>query len=382
MTPPAALSLYVHIPWCVRKCPYCDFNSHASTDALPEDDYIEALLLDLDHELLRAPERRIDTIFIGGGTPSLFGADAITRLLDGIAERARLASDVEVTLEANPGTVEASRFRGYRSAGVNRLSIGVQSFDDGMLARLGRIHDGRSAAAAVDTARSSGFDEINIDLMFGLPGQSVEGALADVETALGLGPSHLSLYQLTLEANTLFGKFPPPLPEPDILWRAQLACQSALAAAGFRQYEVSAYAQAGHECRHNLNYWRFGDYLGIGAGAHGKITDQETGALVRTAKLRRPDAYVAAVRDAPGPLPGTIVDDDDKPLEFLMNHLRLRDGFAAAAFTAGTGLPLTALEPALADCIRDGLLSDSGAVVRCTDHGWNFLEDVLGRFVR
>jgi oxygen-independent coproporphyrinogen-3 oxidase len=267
-------------------------------------------------------------------------------------------------------------------AGVNRLSVGVQSFNDAMLHTLGRIHDGRSAESAIRAAQQAGFANINIDLMFGLPDQQVEDAVADVQTAMSLQPSHLSFYQLTLEPNTYFGKYPPLLPETDAIWQAQQACQTVLEAEGYIQYEVSAYARTGFQCRHNLNYWRFGDYLGIGAGAHGKITDPSTGRLMRTSKTRRPEAYVASQRSATDPSPGEIVDDHDKPLEFLMNQLRLPDGFGEALFPARTGLPLSALEPALSDCVRDGLLMRSDGIIRCTATGWNFLEDVLGRFVR
>jgi putative oxygen-independent coproporphyrinogen III oxidase len=382
MMPTPPLSLYVHIPWCVRKCPYCDFNSHAMMGPLPEGDYIEALLTDLDNELIRVPGRRIETIFIGGGTPSLFSAGAIRHLLEETARRVPLAPDAEITLEANPGTVDAQHFSGFRMAGVNRLSVGVQSFDDAMLHTLGRIHDGRSAESAIRAAQQAGFANINIDLMFGLPDQQVEDAVADVQTAMSLQPSHLSFYQLTLEPNTYFGKYPPLLPETDAIWQAQQACQTVLEAEGYIQYEVSAYARTGFQCRHNLNYWRFGDYLGIGAGAHGKITDPSTGRLMRTSKTRRPEAYVASQRSATDPSPGEIVDDHDKPLEFLMNQLRLPDGFGEALFPARTGLPLSALEPALSDCVRDGLLMRSDGIIRCTATGWNFLEDVLGRFVR
>lgn len=275
-TPP--LSLYVHIPWCARKCPYCDFNSHAADRAVPERAYVDALLRDLEDELPGVGSRPIATLFIGGGTPSLFSAEAIARLLEGIRARVALAGDAEITLEANPGSADQDRFRGFRQAGVNRLSIGVQSFAPEKLRRLGRIHDREQALKAVAAARAAGFDNINLDLMFGLPEQTVTAALDDLATAIALGPKHLSFYQLTVEPNTRFYKDPPRLPDEDTVEAMQRACQALLARQGYRRYEVSAYAQTDFRCRHNLNYWQFGDYLGIGAGAHGKLTDAGRGA--------------------------------------------------------------------------------------------------------
>jgi oxygen-independent coproporphyrinogen-3 oxidase len=375
------LSLYIHIPWCLRKCPYCDFNSHGQPTALPEADYVTALLADLDRELARVPGRPIETVFIGGGTPSLFSPEAIDRLLNGLGDRATFSADAEITLEANPGTVEVTRFKGFRAAGVNRLSIGIQSFDDAMLQALGRVHDSGDALRAVHTAREAGFDNLNLDLMFGLPNQGVEAALSDVSTAVALAPDHLSWYQLTLEPGTAFFKQPPVLPDDDITWQVQQHCQQALGAAGYRQYEVSAYARDGFRCRHNLNYWTFGDYLGIGAGAHGKFTDARTGRLTRTAKVKSPDAYLG-VRPSAEPFESLDeISRDDLPLEFLMNQLRLRHGFSEADFPTRTGLPIGALEPALSACVRDGLLERSDGVIRCSDQGWHFLVDVLGRFV-
>ena len=375
------LSLYIHIPWCLRKCPYCDFNSHGRPAALPEADYVTALLSDLDRELERVAERTIETVFIGGGTPSLFEPAAIDRLLRGIDARATLAGTAEITLEANPGTFEMDKFKGFRAAGINRLSIGIQSFDDRMLHALGRVHDGGEALRAVDVARAAGFDNLNLDLMFSLPDQDVDAALADVTTAIDLGPEHISWYQLTLEPGTAFFKQPPVLPDDDTAWQIQQQCQEALAFSGYRQYEVSAYARDGRQCRHNLNYWTFGDYLGIGAGAHGKITDGAGDRLLRTSKVRSPDVYLGL---RVGMEPVTLeheIGHDERPLEFLMNALRVRDGFSESDFPRRTGLPLSALEPSLSGCLGDGLLERDGGAIRCSERGWLFLTDVLGRFV-
>ena len=375
------LSLYIHIPWCLRKCPYCDFNSHGLPAALPEADYVTALLSDLDRELEHAAGRAIETVFIGGGTPSLFEPASIDRLLMGVAERAPLSDTAEITLEANPGTFEMDKFKGFRAAGVNRLSIGIQSFDDRMLHALGRVHDGNEALRAVDVARAAGFDNLNLDLMFSLPEQGVDAALADVTTAIGLAPEHISWYQLTLEPGTAFFKQPPVLPDDDTAWQIQQQCQQELSDSGYRQYEVSAYARDGRQCRHNLNYWTFGDYLGIGAGAHGKITDSAGERLLRTSKVRSPDAYLG-LRTGSEPVASEHeIARDERPLEFLMNHLRVRAGFPESAFPRRTGLPLTALEPTLSDCLGEGLLERDGGMIRCSERGWLFLTDVLGRFV-
>ena len=295
--PPPSLSLYVHLPWCVKKCPYCDFNSHGLKGTLPEAAYVDALLRDLDQDLPRVAGRRIETVFFGGGTPSLFSAAAIARFLDGALRRLPFAADAEVTLEANPGTVERGRFAEYRAAGVTRLSIGVQSFDPAALKVLGRIHSSTEAVTAAEEAHAAGLANFNLDLMYALPGQSLEGALDDVARAATLKPAHISHYQLTLEPNTLFHAHPPTLPDEDTAWAMQEACQGALAERGYKQYEVSAYAQAGRECRHNLNYWRFGDYLGLGAGAHGKLTDA-SGRVTRIWKVKHPETYL---RGAGGP---------------------------------------------------------------------------------
>jgi len=375
------LALYIHIPWCVRKCPYCDFNSHAVGGQIPERAYVGALIADLEQDLPQVAGRVLETIFIGGGTPSLFEPEAIAALLEAIGQRLPLAPDLEVTLEANPGTAECGKFRGFREAGVNRLSIGIQSFNDRQLQHLGRIHDRGEAISAVSIAAEAGYNNVNLDLMFGLPDQSQADALSDIRAALDLNPTHLSFYQLTLEPNTLFHKHPPPLPEDELIWSMQAACQSLIAEQGFRQYEVSAYAREGFRCRHNLNYWQFGDYLGIGAGAHGKLTDVATGRITRTWKVRRPQHYLEGA-GRPESIGGSdAVARQDLPLEFLMNHLRLREGFAGATFVERTGLPQEALEPVLSVCIEAGLLERQDDVIRCSDTGWRFLDNVLERFV-
>jgi oxygen-independent coproporphyrinogen-3 oxidase len=373
------LSLYVHLPWCVRKCPYCDFNSHAVRDALPEQAYVDALLRDLDGELPHSEGRTIETIFLGGGTPSLFSPQAIAQLLTGIRARTALAPDAEITLEANPGTVDVERFKGFRDAGVNRLSIGIQSFDDDKLKALGRIHGRAEALRAAQAARTAGFDNYNLDLMFGLPRQTVEQALADIRTALEQQPTHLSAYQLTIEPNTLFHARPPVLPDDDAIWDMQLAIQAELAAAGFKHYEVSAYARPGFECRHNLNYWTFGDYLGLGAGAHGKLTRADT--ITRTWKLKRPEDYLdkAGTTAAIG---GTqTLAPDDAAFEFMLNALRLTDGFPATLFTARTGLPLSAIEPALRQAEARGFIVRDADNIRPTATGRRLLNDLLILFL-
>lgn len=376
-----SLSLYIHIPWCVRKCPYCDFNSHRAEGVLPELDYVAALLSDLDGELPGTGGRAIETIFIGGGTPSLMSAEAMALLLDGVRARADIAATAEITLEANPGTAECGRFLGFRQAGVNRLSLGIQSFEDDHLRRLGRIHGREEALRAVGMARAAGFDNLNLDLMFGLPGQTSTQAQADLRTAIALRPAHVSFYQLTLEPNTVFHKYPPTLPAEETTWEIQQACQTLLAEQGYRQYEVSAYARDGARCRHNLNYWQFGDYLGIGAGAHGKITDPDTGTVIRTVKIRHPRHYLEAMDEPARRGSRTVVPPGDLRFEFLMNALRLREGFAERLLTQRTGLPYRVLEPELSRCIDGGLLELCDGRIRCTPTGFNFLDTVLQRFL-
>ncbi|MDQ2695885.1 MAG: radical SAM family heme chaperone HemW [Pseudomonadota bacterium] len=375
------LTLYVHIPWCVRKCPYCDFNSHSQRGELPERAYVDALLADLDQDLPVAGGRIINSIFIGGGTPSLFSAEAIGRLLAGVAGRLALAPDLEVTLEANPGTVERERFAGFRAAGVNRLSIGVQSFHDRHLHRLGRIHGAAEAIRAAAAARAAGFDNFNLDLMYGLAEQSVDQALADVDAAIGLEPSHISHYQLTLEPGTPFYKQPPPLPDDDLVWEMQVRCQERLAAAGYTQYEISAYARPGRRSRHNLNYWQFGDYLGIGAGAHGKLSEPQHGRIRRRWKVRSPRDYLRHAGTPQGIGGDTMVAEADLGLEFMLNALRLVDGVPAAWLAGRTGLPLARLEPALSHARRRGLLADDPELLRSTGLGRRFLNDLLELFL-
>src|SRR5690349_6854568 len=323
------LSLYVHLPWCVRKCPYCDFNSHEQRGVLPFGAYIDALLADLDHDLPLAWGRTVHSVFFGGGTPSLFPPEAIDAFLQQAAARLRFAPDAEITLETNPGTAEHGRFEGYRAAGVNRLSFGIQSFDDACLQRLGRIHDSREAEAAVRMARDAGFDDFNIDLMYALPGQDLAMAAADVRRAIALGPTHLSHYQLTLEPNTVFAARPPAdIPDHDAAYDIQEHCQAILADAGYAQYETSAYARPGRQCAHNLNYWRFGDYLGIGAGAHGKISTGATGEIRRRWKPKNPRDYLASAGTAAGIGGDDAIAPENRPFDYMLNTLRLVEGFS------------------------------------------------------
>ncbi len=371
------LSLYVHIPWCVRKCPYCDFNSHEQKGGLPEQDYVRALLLDLESQLPDVVGRAIETVFIGGGTPSLFSGRSIAAFLEGV-ERLLLAADAEITLEANPGTAEARRFADYRSAGVNRLSIGVQSLDDSKLRSLGRIHDRAEALAAVGMARRAGFDNINLDLMYGLPQQTSAQALADLDVAIGLAPSHLSWYQLTLEPNTLFRHRPPAVPDDDTLGEIMDAGLARLREAGFVQYEISAHARPGRACRHNRNYWQFGDYLGIGAGAHGKLSLAD-GGILRRSRPRHPRTYLEG--------PATIdsertLTSEDRVVEFMLNALRLNQGVPAALFSERTGLPLSAIAGQTAAARSRGLLDPDPAWLRPTPLGQRFLNDLLAMFER
>ena len=370
------LSLYIHFPWCVRKCPYCDFNSHAVKAGIPEQAYIDALLDDLDQELNRLPNTRpLQSIFMGGGTPSLFSADALARLLHGIEQRLPWLDGCEITLEANPGTFEAAKFADFRALGINRLSIGIQSFNDAHLRQLGRIHSAEEAKQAIEIARAVGFDNFNLDLMFGLPDQTLEQALTDIDTAIAFQPRHLSFYQLTLEPNTYFYRYPPALPEDDALYAMQQACQQHLADKGYQQYEISAYAQAGYQSRHNLNYWQFGDYLGIGAGAHGKLSLSLPDALIRTSKPKHPEQYLQRQ-------PGTreTIAVAQLPLEFLMNQLRLKSGFNLSDYSRMTGLSVDTLQPALAACLNEGLLQQRGAQLYCSERGWDFLDEILQRF--
>ena len=382
MLVPPPLSLYVHLPWCVRKCPYCDFNSHEQRGALPFAGYVQALVADLEHDLPLAWGRTVHSVFFGGGTPSLFPADAIDDFLQQASARLRFAPGCEVTLETNPGTAEHGRFEGYLAAGVNRLSFGIQSFDDGCLQRLGRIHDSREADRAVKLAQDAGFDNINIDLMYALPGQDLAGAARDLERAFALSPAHVSHYQLTLEPNTLFAARPPEaIPDEDLAWDMQERCQAMLADAGFEHYEVSAYARPGRQCAHNLNYWRFGDYLGIGAGAHGKITLGAEQTILRRWKHKHPTKYL----DTAG-TPAAIGGDERieparRPFEFMLNALRLHEGFSWTQFEARTGLPRGAIATSMSAAIERGWLQDDGERVSPTESGRRFTNDVLELFL-
>ena len=437
---PPPLGLYVHLPWCLRKCPYCDFNSHAAVNQIPERRYLEALVADLDAQRgLSDDDRPLRSVFIGGGTPSLFSGTAIGLLLDAVRRRCRLADDAEITLEANPGAIDAGHFGDYLRAGVNRLSIGVQSLSATHLTALGRIHDPRQALVAYDVARRAGFGNINLDMMFGLPRQSMAQARDDLARLIDLQPEHVSYYQLTLEPNTAFAHRPPPVPDDDQLCDMQEQGIAQLSTAGYQRYEVSAYARPDRRCRHNLNYWRFGDYIGIGAGAHGKITDATSGTVERRACRRDPDAYMDVGKNADGRsrrLAGTVKADDagsapafkagwrkhsepcdqqpdteagrqDKPrqhksddkkgdgnrlstrralsdddlvLEFALNALRLVDGVDAALFEHHTGLVLRRIEPILAQARDDGLLTTEPGIMRPTEMGLRFLNELVGRF--
>ena len=386
------LSLYVHLPWCVRKCPYCDFNSHEARGALPFDAYVDALIADLDHDLPLVWGRTVQTVFFGGGTPSLFPAAAVDRFLQAASARLRFAPAAEITLETNPGTAEHGRFEDYRKAGVNRLSFGIQSFDDGCLQRLGRIHDSAQAEAAVKLAQDAGFDNLNLDLMYALPQQTPAMAEHDLQRAFALQPAHISHYQLTLEPNTAFAARPPGgIPDDDAAWDMQERCQALLAAAGYAQYEISAYAQPGRQCAHNLNYWRFGDYLGIGAGAHGKISlpaaaeartpEEARDRVLRRWKHKHPASYLIHAGTA-----AVIGGDADiapaqRPFEFMLNVLRLREGFALDHFEARTGLPQAAIDAPLRRAIDAGWLSREQARIVPTESGLRFANDVISLFL-
>ncbi|AFM31546.1 MULTISPECIES: radical SAM family heme chaperone HemW [Stutzerimonas stutzeri subgroup] len=372
------LAAYVHIPWCVRKCPYCDFNSHSAGPELPEDAYVAALLADLRADLEHVGDRRLTSIFFGGGTPSLFSAKALAAIIDGLERLVGFSEDIEITLEANPGTFEQAKFRDYRQLGINRLSIGVQSFQADKLKALGRIHDGDEAIRAADMARAAGFDNFNLDLMHGLPNQSLEDALSDLRIAIAQQPTHLSWYQLTLEPNTVFWSQPPQLPEDDILWDIQEAGQTLLAEHGYRQYETSAYAQPGRQARHNLNYWTFGDFLGIGAGAHAKFSHAD-GRILRSWKTRLPKDYLDPAKAFRAG--EKLLAADELPFEFLMNVLRLTDGVPAVLFTQRTGLPLDVLAKPRRDAEARGLLSADPARLVATPRGQLFLNDLLQSFL-
>jgi oxygen-independent coproporphyrinogen-3 oxidase len=386
----ASLALYVHMPWCVRKCPYCDFNSHQLKSAAPDAAYVDALIRDFDFELPRLNGRRIDSVFFGGGTPSLFQPEDFSRLLGALRQRIAFAADAEVTLEANPGTIERGRFSGYGQAGINRVSLGAQTFAPRALERLGRIHSAEDTHRAVAELRAAKLDNFNLDLMYALPQQTLEEALVDVRTACALGPKHISYYQLTLEPGTVFHSRPPPLPDEEAAWQMQTAGQGLLAEEGYVQYEVSAYARPGARCRHNLNYWQFGDYVGIGAGAHGKLSLALPQRILRTAKPKQPREYQEQVRHAGsvagGAPPAAIGEESfiaaaDLPFEFMLNALRLNEGFTARDYRRRTGLEIASVEAQLAMGQGRGLLTSRADGWRPTELGRRFLNDLQASFL-
>jgi putative oxygen-independent coproporphyrinogen III oxidase len=377
-----SLALYVHIPWCVRKCPYCDFNSHQLKSGQPDASYIDALIRDFDIEAPRIKARRVDSVFFGGGTPSLFQPEEFARLIRALKERVAFAADAEITLEANPGTVERGRFSGYAAAGINRVSLGAQSFDARALKVLGRIHGADDTHRAVEEIKAAGLKNFNLDLMYALPGQTLEDALNDVRIACSLQPTHLSYYQLTLEPGTVFHSRPPALPDEEAAWQIQLAGQKMLAEAGYGQYEVSAYAREGARCRHNLNYWLFGDYVGIGAGAHGKVTLELPQKILRTVKPKQPRDYQDRLQGAaPSVGDSNYVSREDLPFEFMLNALRLNDGFQRSDYEARTGLALKFLEEKLAGAQGRGLLEPKADGWRPTELGRRFLNDLQAGFL-
>jgi len=374
-TPP--LSLYIHIPWCVRKCPYCDFNSHEARDEIPEAAYIDALIADLEQDLPAVWGRTVETVFFGGGTPSLFSPEGIDQLLADVRARIPLKPEAEITLEANPGTVDYARFKGFREAGINRLSIGIQSFQPELLKAIGRIHSDTEAITAVEAAHQAGFQNFNLDLMFGLPGQTQKQALQDLQMAKDLKPAHISWYELTIEPNTWFHRHPPQRPDDGTLWEMQQAGRTLLEAAGYQRYEISAYAHAQQQCRHNMNYWQFGDYLGIGAGAHAKISDAASQSITRTAKQRHPRNYLDSARTTARISSSTRITKEDALLEFAMNALRLDQGFSLTTFNATTGLSYTDIETIVNKGVAEGLLSHDGHIIRATPKGQRYLNELL-----
>ncbi|MGL9736485.1 MAG: radical SAM family heme chaperone HemW [Symbiopectobacterium sp.] len=370
------LSLYIHIPWCVQKCPYCDFNSHALKSKVPHQEYVEHLLTDLDADLPLSGDRALSSIFIGGGTPSLLSAEGMQALLDGVRTRLPLTADAEITMEANPGTVEADRFSRYQRAGINRISIGVQSFIPEKLTRLGRIHGPEEAKRAVRLAAGLGLRSFNLDLMHGLPDQTLEEALDDLREAIALNPPHLSWYQLTIEPNTLFGSRPPVLPDGDALWDIFAQGHALLTAVGYQQYETSAYAKPGYQCQHNLNYWRFGDYLGIGCGAHGKIT-RANGSILRTVKTRHPHGYMRGTYQDQS----NEVQAEDLPFEFFMNRFRLLEPAPHSEFSAYTGLAKSVVRPQIDWALAQGYLTETATHWQVTEYGKLFLNSLLEGFL-
>lgn len=375
------LSLYIHFPWCIHKCPYCDFNSHELKTPLPEQQYIDALLADLDQELPAVWGRPIISIFMGGGTPSLFSPEAIDKLLSGLRARLNFSSDIEITMEANPGTAEQAKFNEFYHAGINRLSVGIQSFNDEHLQKLGRIHDRKEAIRAAEISHDAGFENFNLDLMFGLPNQTIDQALDDIKTAIALEPAHLSHYQLTIEPNTLFYHQPPHIPEDDISWDIQQQCQATMAKHDYLQYEVSAYARPDRRCRHNRNYWEFGDYLGIGAGAHDKITLPQQQCIQRKWKVKQPKRYLETAATESCLQGQRQLSRQDAAFEFMMNALRLTEGFETRLFNQNTGLAISIIEKPLRDAETKGLLSWSKHNITPTEKGKRFLNDLIELFL-
>jgi putative oxygen-independent coproporphyrinogen III oxidase len=381
-----SLALYVHLPWCVRKCPYCDFNSHQLKSAQPDAAYIDALIRDFDLEAPRLEGRRIDTVFFGGGTPSLFQPEAFAHLLLALRQRIAFAPDAEITLEANPGTIERGRFSGYADAGIYRVSLGAQTFNPGALERLGRIHTALDTHRAVAELRAAKLDNFNLDLMYALPGQSLDDALNDVSVACSLKPAHISYYQLTLEPGTVFHSRPPPLPDEDAAWQIQCAGQQLLADAGYLQYEVSAYARQGARCRHNLNYWLFGDYVGLGAGAHGKLSLSKPAEILRTVKPKQPREYLAAIGERSTAAMRAVGESSciavkDLPFEFMLNALRLNEGFTKECYQERTGLPIRSVDENLAQAVQRGLVVEETGCWRPSELGRRFLNDLQASFL-
>ncbi len=377
---PIPLSLYIHIPWCVKKCPYCDFNSHEARQEVPEERYIKALLADIESELPHIWGRPIESVFIGGGTPSLFSAKSIDKLLCGLRERLPIHPMMEITMEANPGTFEQERFSAYKEAGINRLSIGVQSFNDNHLNVLGRIHGANEAIKATEIANNAGFGNVNIDLMFGLPNQTIKEALDDLQQAIDCAPSHLSWYQLTIEENTLFHHAPPVLPKDDLLWDMQQQGQKLLAQLGYEQYEVSAYAQKNRRCQHNINYWQFGDYLGVGAGAHGKLSMPD-GSITRHTKYRHPEKYMQMALENTPRSSEKLLTEQDLCFEYMLNIVRIKQSFTRTDFETRTRIPFTNIEERINKAINNGLMQVVEGEYSTTKKGWAFLNDIMALFL-
>ena len=375
------LSLYVHLPWCVRKCPYCDFNSHAAGDELPADAYVDALLRDLEQDLPLVWGRTVQSVFFGGGTPSLFTARQVETMIIGFRGLLNIAPGAEVTLEANPGTTEYDSFSAYREAGVNRISLGVQSFDDGLLKAIGRIHGRSEIEQAIESIARAGLENYNLDLMYALPGQSVELAVEDIRLALAAGPTHLSHYQLTLEPNTVFHASPPVLPNEDAAWEMQQACASHVSDAGMENYEISAWCRPGRACRHNLNYWEYGDFLGIGAGAHGKLTLPAEGAVRRLIRQRHPRTWMEGAVRGDSIVENRVVDSGERVFEFFLNQLRLRGGVRKSMFTPRTGLSWKSVEDRVEELVARGLLEERDERLVPTETGWRFVNEIQAVFL-